>query len=655
MRRSFHKSQITGVSTAGVLITLGIIFGDIGTSPLYVMRAIIHGADTISDMFIMGGLSLVFWTLTLQTGIKYIVITLRADNKGEGGIFSLFALIRKRAKWAYLIAMIGGCTLLSDGVITPAITIVSAVEGLIIVNPRIPVVPIALIIITLLFFIQKFGTKVVGRSFGPIMLVWFTMLGTLGLLQIIQYPVILKALNPYYGYYFLTHFPQGFILLGAVFLCTTGADALYSDLGHCGLKNIQVSWGYVKTTLLLNYFGQGAWILINADYINEWTNPFFAIMPPWFLIFGIGIATVAAIIASQAMITGSFTLISEAISLNFWPKIKINYPTNIKGQMYISSINWILYFCCCFVVVFFQKSANMEAAYGLTINITMLMTTLLLSVYLYYKKVPVFLIGLFLAVYLFIEGSFLTANLNKFVHGGWFTFILGSLLFVVMYVWFNGRKIKNSFIEFVKIENYFEIIKELHKDISVPKYATNLVFLTKANKSTDIETKIIYSMLNKQPKRADVYWLLHVDILDDPHVLEYRITHLIPDILIKVDFKIGFKVQPRVNLFFRQVIEEMGRNHEIDLISKYDSLRKFHVMSDFRFVVIDRIQNYDFDFPPKEQFIMDMYAIFKKFGISEVRALGLDTSNVTIETVPLYIDKDIPILLTRHEQSKNHT
>jgi len=652
MKRTGHKSQITGASTAGVLVTLGIIFGDIGTSPLYVMRAIIHGADTISELFIMGALSLVFWTLTLQTTIKYIVITLRADNRGEGGIFALFALIRKRAKWAYFIALIGGCTLLSDGVITPAITIVSAVEGLNILNPRIPVVPIAVAIITVLFFIQKFGTKVVGRSFGPIMLVWFTMLGTLGLIQILQYPVILKALNPYYGYYFLTHFPEGFLLLGVVFLCTTGADALYSDLGHCGLKNIRISWSYVKTALLLNYFGQGAWILINADTVNEWTNPFYAIMPSWFVVFGILIATVAAIIASQAMITGSFTLISEAISLNFWPKIKINYPTNIKGQMYISSINWILYFCCIFVVLFFQQSTNMEAAYGLTINITMLMTTILVSIYLHYKKVHTIFIVLFLAVYLTIEGSFLTANLNKFIYGGWFTFLLGSLLFVVMFVWFNGRKIKNSFIEFVKIENYFEIIKAIQKDESIPKYATNLVFLTKANKATDIETKIIYSMINKQPKRADVYWLLHVDILDDPHVLEYRVTHLIPNILIKVDFKIGFKVQPRVNLFFRQVIEEMGRNKEIDLVSNYESLRQFNIVSDFRFVVIDRIQNYDFDFPPKEQFIMDLYAIFKKFGISEVRSLGLDTSNVTIETVPLYIDKDIPVLLTAQQTPK---
>lgn len=653
MNRAVNKGQIDRISAAGLIVTLGIIYGDIGTSPLYVMRAIIAGAHTIHASFIIGGLSCIFWTLTMQTTIKYITFAIRADNRGEGGIFALFALIRKRAKWAFLFAMIGGCTLLADSIITPAITIVSAIEGTLIKNPRIPVVPIALVIITVLFLIQKFGTKMIGKSFGPIMLIWFSMLGILGFLQVLQYPGILQALNPVYAFDFLTKFPHGFVLLGAVFLCTTGADALYSDLGHCGRNNIRVTWGFVKVCLLLNYFGQGAWLLRNVDYINEWTNPFFAIMPSGFLMPGIIIATVAAIIASQAMITSSFTLISEAISLNFWPKVKINYPTNIKGQMYISSINWILYVCCICIVLFFQKSSNMEAAYGLTINITMLMTTILLGIYLYYKHVPKYMLALFLLLYLFIEGSFLTANLNKFLHGGYFTFMLGSVLFIIMYVWFHGRKIKNSFIEFLRIEQYFDILKALSADKSIPKYATNLVFLTKANKETDIESKIIYSILNKQPKRADTYWMLHIDILDEPHVLEYKVTHLIHGILIKVDFKIGFKVQPRVNLFFRQVLEEMSRNNEIDLLSHYDSLREFNVLSDFRFVVIDRIQNYDFDFPPREQFIMDLYAILKRFGISEVRALGLDTSNVTVETVPLYIDKETPVLLNRNDHTRH--
>ena len=646
MRRFEHNR--TPVNAAGLIITLGIVYGNIGTSPLYVMRAIVSGADTISELFILGGLSCVFWTLTLQTTIKYIIITVRADNKGEGGIFALFAIIRKRAKWAFLFAIIGGATLLADSIITPAITITSAVEGTLMINPRIPILPIAALIITCLFFIQKFGTKAIGKSFGPIMFIWFSMLGILGILQLVKHPEILKAINPIYVYIFLTKFPQGFLLLGAVFLCTTGAEALYSDLGHCGVNNIRITWTYVKVCLLLNYFGQGSWVLLNPELVHEFTNPFFAIMPGWFMMPGIIIATIAAIIASQAMITSSYSIISEAISLNFWPKIKINYPTNIKGQMYISSINWILYFCCLFVVLFFQKSSNMGAAYGLTINITMLMTTILLSIYLFQRKIPVFLVALLLAVYFSIEGGFLVANLNKFMHGGWFTLLIGGFMFTVMYVWFNGRRIKNSFIEFVKIENYYELIKEISKDESIPKYATNLVFLTKADKSTDIESKIIYSILSKQPKRADVYWMLHVDILDEPHVLEYRVTHLIPDVLFKIDFKIGFKVQPRINLFFRQVIEELSRNNEIDLISRYDSLRKFDIPSDFRFVVIDRIQNYDFDFPPREQFVMDLYSILKRFGITEVRSFGLDTSTVTIETVPLFIDKEAPQLLTRN-------
>jgi len=650
MNQRFPKSEINKVSAAGLVVTLGIVYGDIGTSPLYVMRAILAGAQSIDPAFITGALSCIFWTLTLQTSIKYIIFALRADNKGEGGIFALFALIRKRAKWAFLFAMIGGCTLLADSIITPAITIISAVEGLLIRNPRIPVVPIAILIITLLFFVQKFGTKSIGKSFGPIMFIWFSMLGVFGFMQLIQYPQILTALNPVHAYEFLTGYPKGFILLGAIFLCTTGADALYSDLGHCGRGNIRVTWGFVKSCLLLNYFGQGAWILLNIDDLTEWTNPFFVIMPSWFLIPGIIIATVAAVIASQAMITSSFTLISEAISLNFWPKVKINYPTTVKGQMYISSINWILYVCCICIVLFFQKSSNMEAAYGLTINITMLMTTVLLGVYLYYKHVPKYILAIFLILYLSIEGSFLIANLNKFMHGGYITFIIGSLLFVIMYVWFNGRKIKNSFIEFLKIDQYVDIINALSRDESIPKYATNLVFLTKANKETDVESKIIYSILNKQPKRADTYWMLHIDILDEPHVLEYKVKHIIRGRLIKIDFKIGFKVQPRLNLFFRQVLEEMSRNNEIDLKSHYDSLRQFNISSDFRFVVIDRIQNYDFDFPPREQFIMDLYDIFKRFGISDVRSLGLDTSNVTVETVPLYIDRETPVLLTRTDR-----
>ncbi len=638
------ESHISKVSVAGLLVTIGIVFGDIGTSPLYVVKAIIAGGDNVNAAFVYGGVSCIFWTLTLQTTLKYVIITLRADNRGEGGIFSLFALIRRRAKWAYMFAILGGAALLADGVITPSLTILSSIEGLQILNPRVPVVPIVLGILTLLFFMQRFGTKAIGRFFGPVMVVWFVMLGALGLLQVLAHPGIIKAVNPAYGYHFLVDFPEGFLLLGAVFLCTTGAEAMYSDLGHCGLKNIRITWMFVKISLLLNYFGQGAWVINNLESVSQVVNPFYGVMPAWFLLPGIMIATVAAIIASQALISGSFTLISEAISLNFWPKIKIKYPTKIKGQMYIGAINWGLWFCCVLVVLIFRESSNMEAAYGLSITITMLMTTALLTIYLYYRKVPAYLIGLLLLVYLSIEGSFLVANLHKFIYGGWFTILLGGIIAMTMYVWYHGRKIKNSFIEFVKIENYFEVIKAIHSDKTIPKFSTNAVFITKANKTSDIEAKILFSIINKQPKRADVYWLLHIDINDDPHMLEYRVTQMIPGILIKIDFRIGFKVQPRVNLFFRHVLEEMSGNKEIDLVSRYKSLREHGISADFRFVLIDRVQNYDFDFPTRDQMIMNLYTILKQIGISEVKAFGLDTSNVTEETVPLYMDRNVPLL-----------
>jgi KUP system potassium uptake protein len=642
--------KINKLSAAGLLITLGIVYGDIGTSPLYVLKAIIAGSSVLNEINIFGAISCVIWTLTLQSTVKYIIITLRADNKGEGGIFSLFALIRKRAKWAYIFAIIGGCSLLADGIITPSITVTSAIEGLRIFSSEVKVIPIVVIIISFLFFIQKFGAKFLGKSFGPMMFIWFLMLAVLGISQIITYPTIFHAFNPYYAYKFLTDNPNGFLLLGAIFLCTTGAEALYSDLGHCGIKNIRITWIFVKTALILNYFGQGAWILSNNEGLVRASNPFFAIMPSWFLITGIIISTIAAIIASQALISGSFTLISEAISLNFWPKIKIKYPTDVKGQMYISSINWMLYFSCLFVIFYFNgESSNMEAAYGLSITITMLMTTILLGAFLHHHHIPKYLVAIFLLVYLSIEGSFLIANLNKFIHGGWVSLFIASVLFVVMYIWFHGRRIKNSFIEFVNIDKHLQVHKSLHSDESIPKCSTTLVYITRANKKSEIESKILYSIFNKQPKRADVYWLVHVAIVDEPFEMSYKVNQLIPRILYRVDLNLGFKIQPRVNLYFKQVIQEMAANNEIDISSHYHSLRHFNIMADFKFIIIDRIQNYDFDFAPFKQFVMDIYSLIKKFGISEVRSLGLDTSNVIIEQVPLIINQKINAELVRQK------
>ncbi len=632
--KNLHK-----LSAAGLLLSLGIIYGDIGTSPLYVFKAIV-GDRIITTDLILGGLSCIFWTLTLQTTIKYVIITLRADNKGEGGILSLFSLVKKRAKWLVIPAMVGGSAMLADGMITPPITVSAAIEGLRVLQgyENIPTVPIVIVIISVLFLVQQFGTSIIGKAFGPIMSVWFTMMAVLGSVYLFQFPEILKAVNPYYAYVILSSNPNALFILGAVFLCTTGAEALYSDLGHCGRANIQISWIVVKLCLLLNYFGQGVWLWQHqGGVLGKLDNPFYSIMPEWFRIFGICIATAAAIIASQAMISGSFTLISEAVRLNLWPKVRINYPSNQKGQLYVPSINILLWLGCVVVVLIFRESANMEGAYGLAINLTFLMTTILVASYLKRKKFPNYIIGIFLGVYGIIELGFLVANMAKFLHGGWFTLVLASLILSVMWAWSSARKIKNRFVKFVEIDSYYPILKELSEDESVPKYASQLVYLTSANFNSEIESKIMYSILQKQPKRADVYWLVHVDVTDEPFTREFKVDFLIPNKLIRLDFKLGFRVEQQINVFFRKVVEELVKNGEVDITSKYTSLNKHKIVGDFRFIVLEKVLSKSNMLSFIERFTMDYYFILKKFSLSEERGFGLDISFVTIERVPLIV------------------
>ena len=641
-------ASLNKLSLAGLIVTLGIIYGDIGTSPLYVMKAIIGANTAINDIVILGGVSLIFWTLTLQTTIKYVIITLRADNKGEGGIFSLYALVRgSKNPWLVFPAMLGGATLLADSIITPPISVSSAIEGLTKIHPELPLIPIVLVIILSLFIIQRFGTNFVGKFFGPMMFVWFSMLAILGVSQMRYAPEIFKALNPYYGWQLLVNYPNGFWVLGAVFLCTTGAEALYSDLGHCGKQNIRVSWIFVKVTLVLNYMGQGAWLLKhNGELLND-RNPFFELMAPWFLPIGIAISTLAAIIASQALISGSFTLINEAIRLNFWPKVKVIYPTELRGQLYIPSVNWLLMLGCAGIVLFFQESAKMEAAYGLAIILTMLMTTLLLTYYLHEKKVNPVLIAVLLLTFLIIEFSFLAANLSKFSHGGWVTLLVASSLFIIMLVLYYSRKIRNRLIEFVYIKDYLPLIKGLSEDESVPKYATHLVYLTSANNLDEIEEKVFYSIFYKKPKRADVYWFVHVDVLDEPYTLEYKVTELLHDKLIRIDMRIGFRIDPRVNLMFRQIVTELVNNKEVDIISRYPSLMKRNLVGDFRFVVMEKFLSYDNELPWLQKIIMDFYFLIKKISLPEERAFGLDTSSVTVEKIPLVVKPIEGLKLTR--------
>ncbi|MFZ5629077.1 MAG: KUP/HAK/KT family potassium transporter [Spirochaetota bacterium] len=645
MSSNDYSARHHRASFAGILISLGIIYGDIGTSPLYVLSAIGNG-KVISKQLIYGGLSCVFWTLMLVTTFKYVIVTLRADNKGEGGIFSLYTLVRRRSKWLIMPAIVGGCALLADGMITPPISVSSAIEGLEVLFPGIPTVKIVLGILTGLFFVQQFGTNAVGRAFGPMMLVWFSMLAALGLMHISDHPDIIKALNPYYAIQLLTEYPKGFFILGAVFLCTTGAEALYTDLGHCGRGNIRVSWVFVVTALLLNYFGQGAFLMSQEGQmistegkLPSGLTPFYGLMPEWFLPIGIGIATIAAIIASQALISGTYTLIAEAIRLNLWPKVRIKYPSLLKGQIYVPSANRILWLGCCGVTLYFQKAANMEAAYGLAITLNMIVTTLLLSVFLKINKTSTPLVMLNLAGFLSIELSFLVANLEKFPHGGYVSLLMGLGFFVVIWSWYSARKIRNRYTEFVRLEEYYDTLHNLSHDASVSKYSTNLVYMTSANNKYEIEWKVIYSLLYKQPKRADIYWFVHVDVTDEPYTRECVVDVLVPNDVIRVDFKLGFRVEPRINQYFRKVVTELVQRGIVDITSRYSSLHEKNIIGDFRFVVLDRVLTHDNELNFYEKIVTAMHKLWKAMCPGEEKAFGLDTSIVEVERVPLIVSK----------------
>mgnify|MGYP000768453695 FL=1 len=626
------------VSFWGLLITLGIVFGDIGTSPLYVMKAVLHTGETIDQRTILGALSCIIWTLTLQTTIKYVCVALRADNNGEGGILALYALLRRlKSKWIYILAIIGASTLLADGIITPAITVTTAIEGLESISPHLPVIPITLAIITIIFFVQRFGTESIGKSFGVFMLLWFLLLGIVGIISITSYTLILKAFNPYYAALLLAKSPQWFLILGAVFLCTTGAEALYSDLGHCGRKNITISWAFVKTMLILNYLGQGAWVLSHVQTAST-VNPFFSIMPQSMLFFAIIMATGAAIVASQALISGTFSILSEAMNLHFWPRMRIKHPTQVKGQLYIPVINLAMYIGVVLIILLFRDSSHMEAAYGLAITITMLMTTLLLGSYLHTKGVSRLIMILFIGAYCTIEGIFLAANLSKFLAGGWCTMLIGGILFLMMYVWIRAIKIRNHYISSKPLDDYYQIISDIKADMSIPKYASNLVYINHASKEGTVDDKLVYSIINKQPKRADHYWLINMDFVDTPDTLEYDCKVLIPNTLYNITMHIGFRIEPRVSLYLRQVVEDLVANKKVDLTSNYPSLRKNGISGDFRFIIIHRVYYPENSVNRQQNLLMNFYALISKIGIDEPKALGLDTSMVMVERVPLIID-----------------
>lgn len=635
-----HRSRL---SALGLLVTLGIVFGDIGTSPLYVMKAITVVNPDFDADYITGAVSCVIWTLTLQTTVKYVLIALRADNRGEGGILALFSLLRNMPRrWLYLVAATGAAALIADGVITPAITVTSAIEGLRTISPSVPVTPIVIAIILGIFLFQRAGTGKIGRFFGPFMLVWFLLLGIVGSIHIADSPGIWRAFNPWYAAKLMAEYPGWFLILGAVFLCTTGAEALYSDLGHCGRLNISVSWLFVKAMLILNYLGQGAWLIAAGPEATAGQNPFYGIMPGWLVIPGVAMSAGAAIIASQALLSGSFTIFSEAMGLDFWPRQKIKYPSEEKGQLYIPAVNWSLMAGCLLTVVMFRDSAHIEAAYGLSITVTMLMTTVLLAFWLRMRGAPPWAIAAFLIVYTSLEGCFLAANLFKFMHGGWYTVMIAGAVAFVMVVWRNSTRIKDSFTEFKRLGDWLDVISDIKADNEIPKYASNVVYFSHAPEAGEVESKLMYSIVNKQPKRADHYWIMRIEYADAPYTLEYSVSIPISQTLYCVHIRLGYRVEPQLSVYLRQIVEDLVESGRLDLTSGYPALRKRGIPGDFRFIVLHRIFSRGSTCRPWQRRLMILHDMIAKTGISDQNALGLDTSNVSVEAVPLIINDTPP-------------
>lgn len=654
-KRSSAKSAGIPLSAAMILVTLGVVYGDIGTSPMYTLKAIMSGnggLTTMSQDVVIGALSLVIWTMTLITTVKYVLVAMKADNHNEGGIFALYSLVKRCAKWLIIPAMVGGAALLADGILTPAVTVTTAIEGLrtipffhgIIGDNQNVVVFITIAILCVLFAMQRAGTSMIGKAFGPIMTIWFLYLGIVGLVNVGADLNVFRALNPLRGITFLFDGnlnKAGLMVLGNVFLCTTGAEALYSDMGHVGKANIYASWPFVKACLILNYLGQGAWILANKTNaelaaLHE-LNPFFQMLPENLRVFAVVLSTFAAIIASQALITGSYSIISEAIRLNLMPHMRIAYPSETKGQIYIPLVNNIMWVSCIGVVLYFRSSSHMEAAYGLAITVTMLMTTMLLFTYLMRVRKRKVAAWPFLLFFMAIELAFFFSSLTKFLHGGYVTVVIAALIFVVMYIWRRGTAIERTQSVYLPTKQYIDQLAELRQDNEIPYLADNLVFLTNDSSPDRLDRDILYSILDKRPKRARAYFFLNIQVTDEPYTHEFSVNTFGTDFIFKVQIRLGFRVNQRVNEYLYQIVEKLVQDNMIaPQHHKYSIYKKKSSVGDFRFCLVRKVPSSSADISAFDRNIINAKYIIRRVCGSPAHWYGLENSSVIFEYVPLF-------------------
>ena len=654
------------MSAAGLLIAIGIVYGDIGTSPLYVMKSIVEGNGGIGNVnrdFIIGSISLVLWTVTLLTTLQTVIIALKATNHGEGGIFALYTLVRKRAKWLVLPALIGGAAILADGTLTPAVTVTTAIEGLkglnfggnVPVSTQNMVIAITVVILLVLFSIQKMGTSIIGKAFGPIMFLWFTFLGVMGVINMAGDWSILQAINPIYAIRLLVspYNKAGLFILGSIFLATTGAEALYSDVGHVGKSNIIGSWPFVFVCLSLNYFGQGVWILNNPTYRpadGGVLNPFFEMIPANIRLFAIILATIAAVIASQALITGSFTLVAEASGLKFLPRMNINYPSNEKGQIYIPSINKGICVATIAIVLYFQTSAHMEAAYGLSITISMLMTTILLYEWLVMKKVNTVWNWIFLIFFGVLDIMFMISSLTKFTHGGYVSLFIAGAIGFVMYVWYYGNKVRDkreARNAYVRLDEYTDMLTNLSHDENYPTYATNLVYMANVKYNKFIKREILYSILDKRPKRAKAYWFVTVNVTNEPFTAEYAVNTYGTKNVINIQLYLGFKKQTSVNVYIRQIVHDLIADGTIEAQPQEYTTTPGRDVGDFAFVIVQDVISPQTQLVGYEKWLVEARVRLQNLSSNPASWFGLEYADTIIERIPLILGRPNPSYIKR--------